>query len=72
MNQTLQSNSAVEHSEDVGYIIFLYVFISLIFAISFKSVIYCCNSCIIDNRILPLYYSKNKNRISEKTYILKS
>ena len=70
MNQTLQSDSAVENSEDVGYIIFLYVFISLIFAISFKSVIYCCNSCIIDNRILPLYYSKSK--INEKMYILKS
>ena len=71
MNQTSQSDNA-ENSQDIGYIIFLYVFISLIFAISFKSVIYCCNSCIIDNRILPLYYSKNKNRISEKTYILKS
>ena len=70
MNQTLQSNSAVGHTEDIGYIIFLYVFISLIFAISFKAVIYCCNSCIIDNRILPLYYSKSK--ISEKTYILNS
>lgn len=27
-------------------------------------------SCIIDNYILPLYYSKSK--ISEKTYILNS
>ncbi len=70
MNQTVQSDSAVQQSEDVGYIIFLYVLISLIFAISFKSIIYCCNSCIINNRILPLYYSKSK--ISEKTYILKS
>ena len=70
MNQTLQSNSAVGHTEDVGYIIFLYIVICIIFALSFNALIYFCYSCIIDNRILPLYYSKSK--ISEKTYILNS
>ena len=59
---------AVQQSEDVIYIIF--ICFNLIFAISFKSIIYWCNRCIINNRILPLYYSKSK--ISEKTYILKS
>ena len=70
MNQTVQSDSAVQQSEDVGYIIFLYIVICIIFAISFNALMYCCYSCFVDNRILPLYYSKSK--ISEKTYILES